>query len=122
MSIIVKVDTYSENSDTIKNWNCFYFLDNGVEKTIELDFVAKSKLIISRNKNVYGTVYADEEEFEYIDSIDIDEDSVFLMDYENHNAEHYKLSDEELEAFEKYVLENYDFIDARIKACDNFAE
>lgn len=122
MSISISVYEYKKNGETFKNWNCFYFLQNNNEKTIELDFTPKSDLIKLGGINRQGTVCADYEESEYTDSIEIDLESVFLMDYENDDAKRYKLSDDEYDSFKAYILDNYDFTDSRIEAYEDYLE
>ncbi len=120
MSILINVFEYKKDGETFKNWNCFFFLQNNEEKTIELDFNPKSKLIKLGSINRHGTVCADYEESEYVDSIDVDFESVFLVDYDNEDAKSYKLSDKEYSSLKTYILDNYDFNDARTEAYEEY--
>lgn len=122
MSIVISVYEHKKDGKTFKDWSCFYFLQNNNEKTIELDFIPKSELLKLGSINRYGTVCADYEDSEYFDSVEIDSESVFLMDYDNNDAKSYELSINEYDSLKAYILDNYDFTDCRIEAYEDYLE
>ena len=105
----------------LTDWNCFHITVKENKKTIFVDYEASSKMISEGYETVYGTVYAHREDPTYKDEIDIDYDSLEI-DLGDGELVPHSLSEQEKKALSEYILDEYDFSDAREEAYEDWKD
>tara|TARA_R110000765_G_scaffold298421_1_gene393498 strand:- start:264 stop:641 length:378 start_codon:yes stop_codon:yes gene_type:complete len=113
--ITIKVFSDSYKGENYIDWEKFHIYSDSesvIDKVVMIEYETSSKLIREGYIDVFGTVYAHQEDSEYKDEVDINLDSVNI-DLGLGDLVPYSLSDAEKTKIEEYILSEYSFENER---------